>query len=98
MKYNFQPGEALIDTWSIIYRPETGSWNNGKLAVANRRLTYNTRLDKALEINKNEVASVEVRKSLLSKKAVISLLDGSRHTFDYGTLNIDKLVDANNKS
>jgi len=99
MKYIFKPGEAPIDTWSIIYRPQTGSRSTGKLTVTNKRLIYNSRVDKVfLEINKNEIASVRIQKSFLTKKAIISLLDGSRHIFDYGVLSIDKLVDAINKN
>jgi hypothetical protein len=97
MKYNFQPGETPIDTWSINYRQQTGGQNAGKLTVTNKRLIYNSRVDKFFfEINKNEIASVQVQKSFLAKKAIVILLDGSRHTFNYGVLNIDKLVEAIN--
>jgi hypothetical protein len=34
------------------------------------------------------------RKKLLSKKAILTLSDGSKHTFDYGALSIDKCVAA----
>jgi hypothetical protein len=35
-----------------------------------------------------------VQKKFLSKKCILSLTDGSKHTFDYGALNIDKTVAA----
>jgi hypothetical protein len=47
-----------------------------------------------LEIEKADIASVEVQKKLLSKKAIVTLNDGSRHVFDYGALNIDKAAAA----
>ena len=47
-----------------------------------------------LEIPKSAIASVEVEKKLMSKKCIVTLSDGSRHTFDYGALNIDKMADA----
>ena len=47
-----------------------------------------------LEINKADIADVQVEKSFLAKKAILTLTDGSKHTFNYGALNIDKTVDA----
>ena len=47
-----------------------------------------------LEINKEDIQSVEVQKSFLSKKCIITLKDGSKHIFDYGALNIDKCAVA----
>ncbi len=47
-----------------------------------------------LEINKNDISSVETQKSFLSKKCIVTLKDGSRHTFNYGALNIDKCAAA----
>ena len=47
-----------------------------------------------LEINKEDIQNVEVQKSFLSKKCIITLADGSKHIFDYGALNIDKCAAA----
>lgn len=47
-----------------------------------------------LEINKDDIQSVDVQKSFFSKKCIVTLKDGSTHTFDYGALNIDKCVAA----
>lgn len=49
-----------------------------------------------LEINKSDIKDVKAEKSFLAKKAIVSLSDGSQHTFNYGMLNIDKVVDAIN--
>ena len=47
-----------------------------------------------LEINKSDITDVSVEKSFLAKKAIVTLNDGSKHTFNYGALNVDKVVDA----
>ena len=47
-----------------------------------------------LEINKDDIQNVEVQKSFLSKKCIVTLKDGSKHTFDYGALNVDKCAAA----
>jgi hypothetical protein len=47
-----------------------------------------------LEINKSDIKELNVEKSLLAKKAILTLVDGSIHTFNYGVLNIDKVVAA----
>ncbi|MEO7924450.1 MAG: hypothetical protein ABIR30_12290 [Chitinophagaceae bacterium] len=47
-----------------------------------------------LEINKSDIKEVTVEKSFLAKKAIITLSDGSKHTFNYGALNVDKVAEA----
>jgi hypothetical protein len=47
-----------------------------------------------LEIDKRDIQSVNVVKKLFSKSCTVTLMDGSRHTFDYGAMNIDKVVGA----
>ncbi|HWR34025.1 MAG TPA: hypothetical protein VN451_10875 [Chitinophagaceae bacterium] len=49
-----------------------------------------------LEISKADITDVQVEKSFLAKKAILTLTDGSKHTFNYGALNIDKVVVAIN--
>ena len=49
-----------------------------------------------LEINKTGITDVLVEKSFLAKKAILTLTDGSKHIFNYGALNIDKVVVAIN--
>ncbi len=51
-----------------------------------------------LEINKADIKEVQAEKSFLAKKAIITMADGSRHTFNYGALNIDKVVEAIKKN
>ncbi len=47
-----------------------------------------------LEISKEDITAVEIKKSLFAKKCIITLKDGSRHTFNYGMMNIDKCAAA----
>jgi hypothetical protein len=47
-----------------------------------------------LEIDKSQIQSVAVQKRLLSKKCIVTMTDGSEHTFDYGAMNIDKAAAA----
>ena len=47
-----------------------------------------------LQISKGDIAVVHVEKSFLAKKVILTLQDGSKHTFNYGVMNIDKLVAA----
>jgi hypothetical protein len=46
------------------------------------------------EISKARIRSVELEKSFLSKKAVITLDNGEVHKFDRGALSADKVIDA----
>jgi hypothetical protein len=47
-----------------------------------------------LEINKADIKEVEVEKSFLAKKAIVTLADGTKHTFNYGALNVDRVAEA----
>ena len=49
-----------------------------------------------LEIDKSAITDVQVEKSFLAKKAILTLTDGTKHTFNYGAMNIDKVVTAIN--
>ena len=101
------PGEQELGHWTIFYIPPDGSKYNGKLIVTNQRILYEAKFDASLigvlgaraasgrlEIDKGDIANVDVEKKFLSKKAILTLADGSKHTFDYGALNIDKCVAA----
>jgi hypothetical protein len=97
-----QPNEIKIDTWSILYIPPGGGKYHGKLTITNKRLLYDAKnglpvngfLTEGLEINKTDIMDIHVEKNILAKKVILVLSDGSRHTFSYGALNIDKVVEA----
>lgn len=107
MAYDLNDGEHVIDSWTLLYSPNGGGKVNGKLTVTNKRLLYEAKFDASalgilgnlaakghLEIEKRDIASVEAQKKLFSKKAIVKLIDGSTHVFDYGAMNIDKCVAA----
>jgi len=50
-----------------------------------------------LEIKKSDIRNVETEKSFFAKKVILTLSDGSKHTFSYGVMNIDPVVEAINK-
>ncbi|MBK6936754.1 MAG: hypothetical protein IPH18_07585 [Chitinophagaceae bacterium] len=50
-----------------------------------------------LEIIKSDITDVKAEKSFLAKKAILTLSDGSKHTFNYGMLSIDKVITAINE-
>ena len=47
-----------------------------------------------LEIDKTDIKDVQVEKSFLSKKVIVTLTDDSKHIFNYGALNVDKVAEA----
>jgi hypothetical protein len=47
-----------------------------------------------LTIEKSSITDVQTEKSFLAKKVIVTLQDGSKHTFNYGALNVDKVADA----
>ncbi len=49
-----------------------------------------------LLIPKTSIKNTEVKKSFLNKSVMLTLDDGQVHTFSYGAMNIDKVVDAIN--
>lgn len=107
MTPDLRPGERAIDTWTLFYLPPGGGKYNGKLTVTNQRLLYDAKLDASLlgvlsghlvegrlAIEKDAITGIDVERKLFSKKAILTLADGSRHIFDYGAMNIDKCVAA----
>jgi hypothetical protein len=49
---------------------------------------------KVMEINKSDIRRVDVQRSLLSKRATVTLSDGSQHVFDRGMMSIDQCAAA----
>jgi hypothetical protein len=47
-----------------------------------------------LEIDKADIKDVQVEKNFLAKKAIVVFRDDSKHIFNYGALNVDKVVEA----
>ena len=47
-----------------------------------------------LEIPQASIRSVEVQRSLLKKRVLVTVDDGGCHTFDYGALSVEKIAAA----
>ena len=87
-KYN---GKLTVTNKRLLYDAKFDASAMGMLAEA---FTIKWGSEGYLEINKNDIQNVEVQKKLLSKRALLTLSDGSVHTFDYGALNIDPVAAA----
>jgi hypothetical protein len=87
-KYN---GKLTVTNRRLLYDAMFDASFKGMVAEA---LTIKWGSEGFLEIGKEHIQSVEVQKKLLSKKCILTLTDGSKHTFDYGAMNIDKTVAA----
>ena len=89
-KYN---GKLTITNKRLLYDAKYDVSARGLLSEA---LFVKWGSEGYLEINKADVTDVQVEKNFLAKKAILTLSDGSKHTFNYGALNIDKVVTAIN--
>lgn len=87
-KYN---GKLTVTNRRLLYDAKFDVSMKGMLS---EMLTVKWGSEGYLEIDKSCIQSVEVQKKLLSKKCILTLSDGSQHTFDYGAMNIDKTVAA----
>lgn len=87
-KYN---GKLTITNKRLLYDAKYDVSAKGLLSEA---LFIKWGSEGYLEINKSDIKDVQVEKSFLSKKAILTLSDDSKHTFNYGALNIDKVVAA----
>ncbi|MGJ7031116.1 hypothetical protein [Niabella hirudinis] len=106
MKIELQPTETAIDTWSINYVGPDSRIATGKLTVTNQRLLFlpqNAADSLSLSVynrkglivlDKSDMKAIVPQKSFLSKKVLITMADDSLHTFNYGVMNIDKLLAA----
>ena len=87
-KYN---GKLTITNKRLLYDAKYDVSAKGLLAEA---MFIKWGSEGYLTINKSEITDVQVEKSFLAKKAILTLSDGSKHIFNYGALNIDKVVTA----
>ena len=87
-KYN---GKLVVTTQRLLYDAKFDASFKGMVSEA---IFIKWGSQGFFEIPKSAITHVDVEKKMLSKKCILTLTDGSRHTFDYGALNIDKLVAA----
>ncbi len=87
-KYN---GKLTVTNQRLLYDAKFDASLSGVLTEA---IFIKWGSEGYLEIPKSDITGVEVTKKLLSKRCTLTLVDGSKHAFDYGALNIDKCVEA----
>lgn len=87
-KYN---GKLTITNKRLLYDAKFDVSAKGLLSEA---LFIKWGSEGYLEIDKADIKDVQVEKSFLAKKAIITLTDDSKHTFNYGALNVDKVAEA----
>ena len=87
-KYN---GKLHVSNQRLMYDAKYDVSAKGLLAEA---LFIKWGSEGYLEINKSDIKEIKSEKSFLAKKVLLTLSDGSVHTFNYGALNTDKLVAA----
>jgi len=106
MKLNLEPNETAIDTWAINYIAPDSKTSVGKLTITNQRLLFLPQHEAGsfslsvynrnglIVLDKSAIKNVAAQKSLLSKKVVVTMSDGSVHVFNYGIMNIDRILAA----
>ena len=87
-KYN---GKLTITNKRLLYDAKFDVSAKGLLSEA---LFIKWGSEGYLEIDKADIKDVQVEKSFLAKKVILTLADGSMHTFNYGALNVDKVAEA----
>lgn len=87
-------GKLTVTNKRLIYRTVyDASYNPASYHVAFDKEDK----DVVYSINKTDITRVEVQKSFLAKKVIVTLADGTKHEFNYGVLGVDKLADAIHK-
>lgn len=62
--------------------------------IVEETLFYKTGSEAYVAIPRDRISKVEAKKSMMAKKVIVTLDDGSEHTFNYGMLGVDKIVEA----
>ncbi|MEO7445111.1 MAG: hypothetical protein ABIT96_07555 [Ferruginibacter sp.] len=88
LRYN---GKLTITNRRLVFTAKLNEYVNQSIADV---LLEKDVKENLLVIIKADIKDLKVENNQLSKKAIVILNDGSRHTFNYGSLNIDRLVDA----
>lgn len=98
MKIELLPGETVIDTYILFYTLPGEKKFNGRLTVTNQRPIHPLLWDENIIsiICKEDISYVEMQKSLLSNKIIITLTDRSKHEFNRVAMSVCMLADIIN--
>lgn len=84
-------GKLTVTNQRLLYDAKFDVSAKGMLEET---LFYKSGSEGYIVMPKKDIKNVEVKKSLLSKKVILTLKDGQQHVFNYGVMNIDKLAEA----
>lgn len=84
-------GKLMVTNKRLLYNARFDTSLKGALEEV---LFYKFGSEDFIVLPKERIKNVEVKKSLLSKKVIVTLDNGKQHTFDYGVLSVDKLAEA----
>jgi hypothetical protein len=87
-KYN---GKLRVTNQRLLYDAQFDMSASGILSEA---LFIKWGSEGLLVIPKARIRGVEVKKSFFAKKAIVTIDDGTQHTFNYGMMNIDPVAAA----
>lgn len=91
-KYN---GKCTITNLRLVYDAKLDYTLQETLRTS---LLMNKEEDGLLIIPKEKIVELNVLKSLMDKRVMLTLDNGQVHIFGYGIMNIDKVVDAINNN
>jgi hypothetical protein len=87
-KYN---GKLIVTNKRLLYDAKFDVSAHG---IVDEMLWHKKGSEAYISIPKDKIKSLSAEKSFFAKKAVLTLEDGKKHTFNYGMLNIDPVIKA----
>lgn len=90
-KGNRYNGKLTVTNKRLLYNAKFDVSFSGMIEEA---LFCKTGSEGYLTIPKDRITKIETKKSFIKKQIIITIDNGQVHTFDYGMLNIDKIVEA----
>jgi len=100
-------GETVIDTWFLNYLPSSGGRYAGKLAVSDQSVYFTAQfeikmqhdavqpIEGGLRFARRDIVRVEKQKKFwIFQRVLITLRDGSVHTFDRGAMSVEPILGA----
>lgn len=87
-KYN---GKLVVTNRRLLYDAQ---FDVSAFGIVDELLWFKKGSEAYISIPKNRIKQVVSEKSFFAKKVILTLDDESKHTFNYGMLNIDPVVKA----
>jgi len=84
-------GKLTVTNQRLIY---DAKFDMSMRSVVEEALWFKFGSEAYIVIPKSRIQNVEAQKSFFAKKAILTLDNNERHTFNYGLLNIDPVIKA----